>query len=123
MSVYDVILKRRTIRRFQQREIPLTILKKLVNAARLAPSGANLQPLHYVIVNDKNLCDKVFEATKWAGYLTPPWRPSENERPVAYIIILIRDVNDPYYQRDMGLASSSYNTGSRRRRNWKLHNM
>jgi nitroreductase len=43
MSTYDLILKRRTIRRFAQREIKLEILLKMVNASRLAPSGANMQ--------------------------------------------------------------------------------
>ena len=44
-NVYRAIIKRRTIRRFRQIPISLTILKKLVNAARLAPSAANIQPI------------------------------------------------------------------------------
>jgi len=35
--------------------MPKEILSKCVDAARLSPSGANRQPLKYVIVNDQNL--------------------------------------------------------------------
>ncbi|MHC4480949.1 MAG: nitroreductase family protein, partial [Planctomycetota bacterium] len=41
----DVIRARRTIRFYQQRAIPVNDLRELVDAARLAPSGGNLQPL------------------------------------------------------------------------------
>jgi nitroreductase len=65
-QIYDIIISRRSIRKFEQKPIDIEILKKLVNAARLAPSMANLQPLEYVIVNDPNVCDGVFSALRWA---------------------------------------------------------
>ena len=107
MNVYESILSRRSIRRFQQKSIPLEILKKFVNAARLAPSAANLQPLEFIIVNDKNLCDKVFETLGWAAYIKPTWVPSKDERPVAYIIMLVIDAKNKYYIRDVSLASEN----------------
>ena len=105
--VCDAILSRRTIRRFIQKQLSLEILKKLVNAARLAPSAANLQPLEYVIVNEKNACSKIFETLGWAAYLTPRWIPSIEERPVAYIIIVVRDSTNKYYPRDVGFATEN----------------
>jgi nitroreductase len=107
MNVYEAILSRRSIRRFQQKSISLELLKKFVNGARLAPSAANLQPLEFIIVNDKNLCKKVFETLGWAAYLKPTWTPSENERPVAYIIMLITDSKNKYSLRDVSLASEN----------------
>jgi len=107
MNVYDAIISRRSIRRFQQKPISLVLLKKFVNAARLAPSAANLQSLEYFIVTDKELCSMIFEKIGWAGYITPKWAPGEDERPVAYIVILVNDTNNKYYQRDVGLASEN----------------
>ena len=52
-EIYKIIIKRRSIRRYQQKPIILDILIRFVNAARLAPSAANLQPLEFCIVNDK----------------------------------------------------------------------
>lgn len=88
MNVYQAILKRRSIRKFQQKKIPLGILKKLVNAGRLAPSAGNLQPVEYIIVNDKEKCQEVFFCTRWAIYLADG-TPSESYRPNAYIVVLL----------------------------------
>ena len=87
-NVYRTIIKRRTVRRFKQKAISLIILKKLVDAARLAPSAANIQPLEFIIVNKKNLCDEIFKYTRWAGYIAPKGNPPTGKRPTAYIIIL-----------------------------------
>jgi nitroreductase len=107
MDVYKAIVSRRSIRRFQQKPIKLEILKKLVNAARLAPSAANLQPLEYFIVNEKKLCSNVFKTLNWAGYITPKWSPNEKERPTAYIVILVNDSKNIWYQRDTSFAAEN----------------
>ena len=107
MDVYETILSRRSIRRFKQKAIPIEILKKLVNAARLAPSAANLQPLEFFVVEDKNLCAKIFETIGWAGYIKPKWTPSPQQRPVAYIIMLVKDPENKWYTRDVSLASEN----------------
>jgi nitroreductase len=107
MNVYDVILSRRTIRRFYQKPLDLVVLKKFVNAARLAPSAANLQPLEYIIVIEKKLCAQLFETLGWAAYIQPKWTPNEHERPTAYIVVLVKDIKNPYYQRDVGFATEN----------------
>lgn len=107
MKAYDTILSRRSIRRFQQKPVDLEILKKCVNAARLAPSAANLQPLEYCIVTEKQLCANLFEALHWAAYIQPKWTPGEEERPAAYIVVLVRDTQNPYYERDVGFATEN----------------
>ena len=107
MSVYETILSRRSIRRFQQKPINTELLRRFVNAARVAPSAANLQPLEFFIVTEKNLCSKIFETIGWAGYIKPTWKPDENERPTAYIVIFVKDITNKYYLRDVGLASEN----------------
>ena len=106
-KVYGAILSRRSIRRFKQKPISLKLLKKFVNGARLAPSAANLQPIEFFIVNNKSLCSKVFETLGWAAYIKPKWTPSEEERPVAYIIMLVNDPKNKYYLRDVSFASEN----------------
>ena len=66
MSVYKAILKRRSIRRFQKRKIPFGILRKLINAARVAPSAANLQPCEFIAVNKREIVDRIFPTLRWA---------------------------------------------------------
>ena len=107
MDVYDTILSRRSIRRFQQKPIDNAVLKKFVNAARLAPSAANLQPLEYFVINNEDICSKIFETISWAGYIKPKWIPNQEERPTAYIVMLVRDTKNPWYIRDVSLASEN----------------
>ena len=106
-SVYTLIHSRRSIRRFTQQPIPLELLKNFVNTARLAPSAANLQPLQYIVINNKDLCAKIFETLAWAAYIIPPWIPDQQERPTAYIIVLVTDTKNQFYQRDVGLATEN----------------
>lgn len=106
-EVYNIILNRRSVRRFKQKPILLDVLKKFVNVARLAPSAANLQPLEFYIVTDKNLCSKVFETLSWAGYIKSEWTPAENERPMAYIVILVKDNKNTWYLRDASYAAAN----------------
>lgn len=104
MSAYDLIVKRRTIRKFEQKEIDKKILFDCLNAARLAPSGANLQPLEYILVT-KDL-DKIFACTQWAGYLDNG-APKQNERPVAYIVMISDTRINREARYDVGLAAEN----------------
>lgn len=105
MSVYETILKRRTIRKYQQKPITREQLEKMINAARLAPSGANMQPLKYVLVNQKELVEEVFKYVKWAAYIAPEGDPAEGEEPVAYIGVLVdTKIKGAGYELDAGAA-------------------
>ena len=105
-AVYKAIISRRTIRRFKQKPIPESILKRLINAARLAPSASNLQPLEFIIIKDKDICAKIFPHLRWAGYIAPYGTPSSTERPVAYIAVLVNRIKarPKYVAYDVGAA-------------------
>jgi nitroreductase len=103
MEVYKAILKRRTIRIFKNKKISKKTLEKLVNAARLAPSARNLQPLEYLVVNDPKLCDLIFENVYFGGEVEK-LRKKEN-RPVAYILVLVnKKIRNSGFEHDVGLA-------------------
>ncbi len=68
--------------------MPLPVLQKLVEAARLAPSGGNLQPWEFIIVNDPGVVSDIFSTLAWAGYIAPAGNPPEGKRPTAYIVVL-----------------------------------
>ncbi len=107
MGSYELILQRRTIRRFKQEPLDKALLEKCVNAARVGPSGANLQPLEYIVVADPQQVEQVFPHTAWAGYL-PDWEPAGGERPVAYIFILVNHEHHPGgAEMDVGIAAEN----------------
>jgi iodotyrosine deiodinase len=49
---YETIQRRRTIRDFSDRAVPREIIEYCIRAAGTAPSGANLQPWHFVAISD-----------------------------------------------------------------------
>src|SRR6266571_8431269 len=49
---YEVMQRRRTIRDFSDRAVPREMIEHCIHAAGTAPSGANLQPWHFVAVSD-----------------------------------------------------------------------
>ena len=84
-----LIHKTRSYRRFhQETAVELDTLKELVNLARLSASGANLQPLKYILACEPDTNARIFSTLKWAGYLRDWGGPAEGERPTAYIVIL-----------------------------------
>ena len=44
--------RRRTVRQFSSRPVPQAVIESCLRAATTAPSGANLQPWHFVVVSD-----------------------------------------------------------------------
>ncbi len=100
--------KFRSIRRFQQKQISLDNLQKLVNAGRIAPSAANLQPLEFLIVNDEKLLPEIFATLKWAGYIAPKGNPPAGKRPTAYIVVLVnKKIISLNYERDVGASAEN----------------
>ena len=68
MDLYDAISKRYSVRSYQDRPVEQDKLDRVLDAARLAPSGNNRQPWHFVVVRDADLrrrlvgacCDQAF---------------------------------------------------------------
>ncbi|MGD0022231.1 MAG: nitroreductase family protein [Smithellaceae bacterium] len=49
MELSDVIASRRSIRKFKEQNISADTVRLLLEAARLAPSGSNLQPARFIV--------------------------------------------------------------------------
>jgi nitroreductase len=52
MGLYDLLMKRRSVRNFKDDEIPADVVGRLVNAANNAPTGGNMQPLSIILVQE-----------------------------------------------------------------------
>jgi nitroreductase len=53
MDVYEAISRRMTIRDFEDREIPLDVVKKLLRAGLQAPTNDHLRRWEFILVQDK----------------------------------------------------------------------
>ena len=58
-SFLSLMETRRTVRDFSSQEVPAEIIKNAVATAATAPSGANMQPWHFVAVNNTETKRKI----------------------------------------------------------------
>lgn len=113
MKLRDLVVKTRSYRRFNQSfNVDIKLLNELVDLARLSASGANRQPLRYIICNSPDDCIKVFPSLVWAAYLKDWDGPMPGERPAAYIIILGDKSVSEGFGVDHGIAAQSIMLGA-----------
>lgn len=58
-SLLEDLLRRRTVRDFSDRKVPKEIIDNCLAVANSAPSGANKQPWHFIIVSDPLIKKKI----------------------------------------------------------------
>ena len=61
---YTDMARRRTVREFSDRPVPRDIIETALKAAGTAPSGANQQPWHFVVVSSSETRKKIREAAE-----------------------------------------------------------
>jgi nitroreductase len=112
----NLLRKNRSYRRFHEDvAIDRRCLEDLVALTRLAPSGANLQPLKYLLVCQQEENDKIFPCLHWAGYLIDWAGPEQGERPAAYIVILQDREIEKRQNVDHGIAAHTILLGAAER--------
>ena len=90
MNVYEAAMKRRSIRRFEDKPVPYEALEKCVDAGRLAPSGRNQQVCEFIIVDDKQILPEMFDNIGGSVKMPPEkGGPRPENTPKAYIVIVI----------------------------------
>lgn len=52
MEFYETVRRRRSIRAYLKKPVPDDIFRRIMDAARLAPSAKNLQPWKFIVIKD-----------------------------------------------------------------------
>ena len=52
LDIYEAIYRRKSVRAFQEKDVPEEIITRLLEAARMAPSASNRQEWRFVVVRD-----------------------------------------------------------------------
>lgn len=60
-SFLDLVKHRRTIRRFKSDPVPDEYVDKIIEVARWAPSGFNMQPWEFVVIKDRKMKDSIVQ--------------------------------------------------------------
>ncbi|MHA1270582.1 MAG: nitroreductase family protein [Candidatus Helarchaeota archaeon] len=68
-SILEVIKSRKSVRKFTDEQIADEDLNGILEAARLAPSGTNKQPWHFIIIKNKDTQKKLADLLPWGRYI------------------------------------------------------
>jgi nitroreductase len=81
MDVFEAILGRRSVRLYKPDPVPKKCIERILDAARWAPSGSNIQPWKFIVVSDKNVLEVIRKMSP--GYL--------GETPLAILVCSDRE--------------------------------
>lgn len=114
LSFTELVKSNRTCRRFDaSHPVGMDTLRELVALTRFCASGANMQPLKYIICNNPDKNRAVYDTLGWAAYLKDWKGPVEKERPAAYIVILGDTTVSKNFWCDHGIAAQTILLGAR----------
>lgn len=64
MTLAEILIKRRSIRNFQNKAVPLEIIKGILDDCILAPSAGNGQPWEFLVVRNREVIDRISVESK-----------------------------------------------------------
>lgn len=74
---YEHLNRRRTVREFSERDVPFEIIEQAILTAGTAPSGAHMQPWHFVVVRDAEIKRRIRQAAEKEEFESYHGRMSE----------------------------------------------
>ncbi|MDP2900660.1 MAG: nitroreductase family protein [Candidatus Bathyarchaeota archaeon] len=92
MNFEEVLLKRRSIRRYKDAPIPREKILKILEAARIAPSASNKQPWHFIVVEKKETI-KQLAKSEWAA-----------KAPLMIVGLADQEASPNWCSNDLGIA-------------------
>jgi nitroreductase len=66
MDFSELLVKRRSVRDYEEREVPLELISEIISDAVKAPNAGNMQLWRFVIVNKKEWLKKISDSCKQA---------------------------------------------------------
>lgn len=63
-AFYSEMSTRRTVRQYTERPVPRIIIEDCLRAAGTAPSGANMQPWQFIVIQDAQIKSKIRQAAE-----------------------------------------------------------
>ena len=68
MEVFDAVRTVLAVRRYADKRVPAPIVRRIVEAGRLSASAANLQPWHFVVVEERATLRTIGEIMRTGPY-------------------------------------------------------
>ncbi len=82
MEVFEAVRTMLAVRRYLDRAVPETIVQRIVEAGRLTGSAMNLQPWHFIVVQDRDTLRRLGALARSGPYVA--------EAPLAIVVVIDR---------------------------------
>ena len=69
MDIFEALHTRRSVRKYQEKEIPEELIQKLLAAAMMAPSAGDARPWQFILVTDPEKKNKVKEVHPYVSMI------------------------------------------------------
>lgn len=107
--IIDIVNKRHSTRIYNDKDITREELLDIVKCGQNYPSRANLQPLKYILITDKEIRDKVFDTILW-GSKNSNFKVFKNKEyaPGNYIVVCVdKNIIGAGYEYEIGASIQS----------------
>jgi len=64
VDYFELLVKRRSIRDFEDRAVPLEVVQEIINDSIKAPNASNRQPWSFIIINNKEYMKRLSDASR-----------------------------------------------------------
>lgn len=64
MKLDELFIQRRSVRNYQDRAVPVEVIREIINESTLAPNAGNEQPWKFIIINDKETLKRISDESK-----------------------------------------------------------
>jgi len=64
MDFNELLEKRRSVRDFKDKPVPIELIKEIINDSIKAPNASHRQPWSFIIVNNKDMMKRISDASK-----------------------------------------------------------
>lgn len=64
VDFFELLKRRRAVRDYEERPIPLELVMEIIRDSTLAPSSGNGQPWHFVVINDRDWIRRLSDESK-----------------------------------------------------------
>ena len=95
-AFFELLARRRTVREYSSRDVPIELIEKAIATAGTAPSGANMQPWRFVVIRDGAVKKKIRIAAEKEEYESYHGRMSEKW--LRRLAILGTDEHKPFLE-------------------------
>ncbi len=99
MEFSEVLFKRRSIRKYEDRDVSEDKMKKLIRAGKSAPSANNKQPWHFVVIRSEETRRKIMDIHPYSSMLA--------EAPAAISVCGNIDKSESYWVQDCSAATQN----------------